>query len=356
VGAGFYRIEDISFGTDPRAGGPQDVAYGKLNYLSGVYPFKLLDHNMVASINYQHLYDFTRRWNYSIGVGQGEVVHEAYQHHGNLYAYGLAYCVEIVPAFSLGFTLNLWEDGIYQNGWGLDEVRRYVDKHQVIENRVKESFSFSGINANLGFLWSVTDSLTLGGVFKTPFTADLEHHLEHVSSSHSRQSPGIGTTNRWSSSTSEEMTMPMSYGLGVAYRFSDEFTSSADVYLTHWQDFVLEDSKGNKTSPVTGRPVGESDIGPTVQVRLGSEYLFIMPKYIIPVRGGVFYDPAPAQGGSDPYFGFSVGSGIGVGRFILDFAYQYRFGLDVGKSILRTYRYSEDVYEHAFYTSLIVHF
>jgi hypothetical protein len=261
-----------------------------------------------------------------------------------------------VPTFSLGFTLNLWEDGIYSNGWEVAARARYADRNNVIEQRLNESFSFSGINANLGFLWSVTDSLTLGGVFKTPFTADLEHQYRKVSTSYSPKYPKYRDTDVDSHSTSEEMTMPMSYGLGVAYRFSDEFTSSLDVYLTHWQDFVLKDARGNETSPVTGKPVGESDISPTVQVRLGSEYLFIMPKYIVPVRAGFFYDPAPALGGTDPYFGFSVGSGIGVGRFIFDFAYQYRFGLDVGKSILRAHRFSEDVHEHAFYTSLIIHF
>jgi len=47
------------------------------------------------------------------------------------------------------------------------------------------------------------------------------------------------------------MDMPMSYGLGIAYRFSDRLTLSADIYRTEWQDFILTDSEGNETSPVT---------------------------------------------------------------------------------------------------------
>ncbi len=63
--------------------------------------------------------------------------------------------------------------------------------------------------------------------------------------------------------------MPMSYGIGFAYRFSDEFTMSMDIYRTEWDDFVLTDSEGNETSPITGKTVDESGIDPTLQVRMG---------------------------------------------------------------------------------------
>jgi hypothetical protein len=56
------------------------------------------------------------------------------------------------------------------------------------------------------------------------------------------------------------------------------------------------------------------------------------------------------------YLGFSLGSGISVGRYIFDIAYQYRFGNDVGESILGHMEFSQDIYEHTVYLSLIVHF
>jgi len=79
---------------------------------------------------------------------------------------------------------------------------------------------------------------------------------------------------------------------------------------------------------------------------MGAEYLFIKEKYVIPLRGGIFYDPAPAEGSPDDYFGFSVGSGIAYKRFVFDIAYQYRFGNDVGTSILQNLNFSQDVEEH----------
>jgi len=119
---------------------------------------------------------------------------------------------------------------------------------------------------------------------------------------------------------------------------------------------VLEDSKGNKISPISGLPESKSDVGATHQIRLGTEYLFINPSYVIPLRGGVFYDPAPAEGSPDNYFGVSLGSGFAYGRYVFDVAYQYRFGNNVGKSILKELDFSQDIREHTVYASLIIHF
>ena len=74
-----------------------------------------------------------------------------------------------------------------------------------------------------------------------------------------------------------------------------------------------------------------------------------------PFRGGVFYDPAPADGKPDDYFGFSLGSGIAVGSFVFDMAYQYRFGKDVGESLVEGFDFSQDVEEHTVYMSIIIH-
>jgi len=143
----------------------------------------------------------------------------------------------------------------------------------------------------------------------------------------------------------------------LAYRFSDNLTASLDLYRTEWDDFELKDSEGNKTSPISGLPSSESDVDPTYQVRMGAEYVFTqLEKYAIPLRGGLFYDPAPAEGSPDDYYGFSLGSGITSERFSFDIAYQYRFGNNVGDSILQNLDFSQDVKEHTVYSSIIFYF
>ena len=150
--------------------------------------------------------------------------------------------------------------------------------------------------------------------------------------------------------------MPMSYGMGIGYRFSDQLTASFDIYRTEWDDFILTDENGNKTSAISFKPEKDSDIDPTIQIRAGMEYLIIKNKYVIPIRGGVFSDPAPAEGSPDNYYGFSVGSGLAKGRLVWDIVYQYRFGNDVTDYIYETLDFSQDVKEHTLYSSIIFHF
>jgi len=363
VGAGFYRQEDLDFGTNPEANGTDSVSEARINYLSATYPFTLGRFNMVISANYQNLYDLTRDWNFNLnqssnGLTLGQDVD--YDQDGTLSAWGLAYCIQVTPRLSFGVTLNIWEDGIYQNKWKQTVTQNgsgtFAGNNFNFNSRSQDKFYFSGLNANLGILWNVIGDLNLGVVFKTPFTADIKKKSSFSSSINYPGFPAADSSVSTRSTENLDLDMPMSYGIGLAYRFSDNLTASFDIYRTEWDDFELKDSNGNKISPISGLPSNEADVDPTYQVRMGAEYLFIQSKYLIPLRGGVFYDPAPAEGSPDNYYGFSLGSGIGIGRFIFDIAYQFRFGNNVGSSILQNLDFSEDVREHTVYSSLIIHF
>lgn len=365
MGAGFHRTEDNTFGLKPEASGDQSVYSANVNYFSLAYPFTLFNRNMIVSLNYQHLYDFTREWDFLIiNESKNLLVNRNidYRQDGELSALGLAYCIQVTPAISFGFTLNIWDDWLGKNGWVQDiketgpGLFKPLNLPLSYNSHTKDRYDFSGFNFNLGFLWNITGKITLGGVFKSNFTADLRHKSTSTSSF---VFPTLPVANQFDSDykiTDEELDMPMSYGIGIAYRFSDEFTASADIYRTQWQDFVFKDSEGFKTSPISGKKIKDSDIDPTHQIRVGAEYLFIDPEYVIPLRAGIFYDPAPAEESPDDYFGFSLGSGISIGRFVFDIAYQYRFGNNVGESILQHLKFSQDIDEHTVYSSIIVHF
>jgi long-subunit fatty acid transport protein len=363
VGSYFYREEDLDFGTNPEGNGSQSVDESRINYLSAAYPFALWGINMVVSANYQNLYDLNREWNFALKQSSAtlNIIEDVdYDQDGTLSAWGLAYGVQIMPRLSFGVTFNFWEDGIYNNEWDQTVLQRgsgtLSGNRFNFESLSKDEYSFSGFNMNLGILWNVTGSLTVGAVLKTPFTADIKHKSSFRSTIKYPDFPAADSSFSYSSKKNEDLDMPMSFGIGLSYRFSDRFTASFDVYRTEWDDFELKDSQGNKTSPISGLPSRESDVDPTYQVRMGAEYLFIQPEYVIPLRGGIFYDPAPSEGSPDDIYGFSVGSGIGIGRYIFDIAYQYRFGNNVGSSILQSLDFSEDVREHTVFTSIIVHF
>jgi len=365
VGAGYGRSEDNTFGDHPEADGSQSSSDINLNYLSAAYPFNLFDRNMIVALTYQHLYDFNRSWQFEFLYNEDGLIFDRqvdYEQEGGLSAIGFSYAIQIIPTLSAGITMNIWDDGIGNNSWKQDTslsgpgslgIFQLYEKYHNIDE-----YSFQGINFNLGFLWRFNESLTIGGVFKTPFTADVKHDQGLSDTIDLVKSPFAGTI--WdlqeSGSYDEEMDMPASYGIGISYRFSDDFTAAFDLYRTEWDDMIYTDHNGMAKSAVSGVEESRSEIDPTIQVRLGAEYLIIKPTYLVPLRAGLFYDPAPSEGGSDDIYGFTLGSGFAWKQFVFDAGYQFRYGHDVGSAIFKTGELSQDLQEHTFYASLIVHF
>ncbi|KJU85822.1 Membrane protein involved in aromatic hydrocarbon degradation [Candidatus Magnetobacterium bavaricum] len=345
VGSAYSRSEDNRFATEHIDSVHQSVSEANLNYLSGVYPIPtaVFGTNMVLSVSYQHLYDFDRKWDFpNFPIGKEKTM-LSYRQNGRVSAIGISAAIQVIEKLSLGLTLNAYDNGLTKNSW--------QEKMEAKEFNwgYKKKYTLNGYNANLGLMWMINEHFTVGAVFKTPFNARIT-----CESSYS-----FCASNTYK--TYERLYMPMSYGVGFAYRPIDSVTVALDIYRTHWEQFTHTDSYGTETSAITGNSVGESNIDPTLQVRLGLEYLLELESYrfTVPFRAGVFYDQAPASNHPDDYYGFSVGTGLAGlagGKLILDIAYQYRWGSDVGSSLVHeSWNYSQNVREHMVYTSLIVH-
>jgi long-chain fatty acid transport protein len=373
VGSYFLRQEDYSSSSHPEAATDDSFDSADLNYLSAVYPFAVFGHNMVVSLNFQRLYDFTKDIDFTF-TNRDRIDATAFstltqkirfEQDGGLKTISPAYCIQITPRFSLGATVNFWTDQFFENGWdekytakGKGDLNIGGNSNPFTTNvRIEDEYSdLEGINFNIGFLWDLTPMITIGGVFKSPFTADLKHKKSTNISQEYTELPDA--TSSFSDKFKEdvEIDFPMSYGLGIAFRFSDAFTCALDIYRTEWGDFQYKDGKGNKTSPIDGRPASQSDIDPTHQVRLGAEYLLFLEKTIVPLRFGVFYDPQPAEGSPEDFYGFSLGSGVMIGPLILDAAYEYRFGNNVNGNVIGIPGTDADVAQHKILISAIYHF
>ncbi len=373
VGSYFRRQENYSSSSHPEAATDDSFDSADLNYLSAVYPFALFGHNMVVSLNFQRLYDFTKNIDFTF-TNRDQIDAAAFstltqkirfKQDGGLKTISPAYCVQITPRFSLGATLNFWTDQFFENGWdekytakGNGDLNINGNSNPFTTNvRIEDKYSdLEGINFNIGFLWDVTPMITIGGVFKSPFTADLKHKKSTNISQKYTDQPDATSTFSDKFKEDVEIDFPMSYGLGIAFRFSDAFTCALDIYRTEWGEFEYKDGKGNKTSPIDGRPASQSDIDPTHQVRLGAEYLLFLEKTIVPLRFGVFYDPQPAEGSPENFYGFSLGSGVMIGPLILDAAYEYRFGNNVNGNVIGIPGTDADVSQHKILVSAIYHF
>jgi hypothetical protein len=123
----------------------------------------------------------------------------------------------------------------------------------------------------------------------------------------------------------------------------------------YWSTFEQKDEEGNTSRPLEGAST-DRDIDDTFAISTGKEYLIFRKKTIIPLLGGLFYDPSPSLGNPTNVYGFSVGSGISTKRFSLDAAYQFRWANDVDGEDFGLSGTSFDLNEHMFLTSLIVYF
>lgn len=335
-----------------------------LNYASIAYPFVLMNRNMIISLNYQRLFEMNKEvnFNYSWPNPEPDYLYDniKFRQEGFLYALSPAYAVQVTPQFSLGATLNLWGDYLGNNGWETTykSFATGILGGAPVEMRYdsKDTVSFEGVNANFGFLWSFHPKFTLGGVFKAPFDADIR---KETRINRSQYWPTFNDFQKFPTQTSTKhftMKMPMSYGLGLAYRHSDNLTIALDIYTTDWSEFILEDENGNELNPINNRSIREGALKDTTQVRFGAEYLFIREKYVVPVRAGLFYDPEPATESLDDFYGFSLGTGFAMERFAFDASYQYRFGRDVSGDVQFVRDSNADMQQHTIMTSLIYYF
>jgi long-subunit fatty acid transport protein len=365
VGAYVNRKEEFSSDIRPEISNTGKTDDTNINYLSASYPFHFY-RNIVVSLNYQRLYDFKRSFSHSLdfaSAGVNLLQQKQFDQDGFLGAMGLAAAVQIMPNLSFGLTLNIWTGKLlWDNGWKETFTERAVGTQGgvpvTIDTLVVDQYAdFRGMNANLGFLWNVTSAFTLGAVLKTPFDASMDHGFSF--SQTSRFGAPVNTTVTSQSSFVEEveLSMPLSYGIGIAWRVSDALSFDFDVYRTHWSDYILTDSRGNKFSPIDGRPEAQAEVKNTIQVRMGGEYLFILPErnMAVPLRAGIFYDPEPSQGTVKDFYGFALGSGIAYKSFVFDVAYQFRWGhnVDTGNLIATS---EADVTQHSILASLIFHF
>lgn len=368
VGDQVFRSEDFSSSSHPEISSRSHIEKLNVNYFSVSYPFSLLNKNMVVSLNYQRLYDFDRSLNYRLEMSVPppasltSTQSRSYEQKGYLSAVGLAYAVDLTPAISLGLTVNVWTGQLgWQNGWDEDYTNHSITTMGLTKNiedsHITEKYShMTGVNLNLGLLWNVTEQLSIGAVLKTPFSAKLDH--QYTDDWVQRDGNGnIKSSSHTSISEEIRLKMPLSYGIGFAWRFSDQLTIDLDVYRTHWSKYILTDGQGNKMSPINALPESRSDIRDTTQIRVGGEYLFIFPEknLIVPLRAGLFYDPEPSRGAVKDFYGFSLGTGVAYKGFVFDVAYQVRWGrnLDTGNLIVSS---EADIIQHTILASLIIHF
>ena len=88
-------------------------------------------------------------------------------------------------------------------------------------------------------------------------------------------------------------------------------------------------------SPFDGRLKDRSDVSAANHIRIGIEYLYLLPekKSAIPLRAGLFHDPEPAEDDPLDFYGISLGAGLSRSRYSIDLANRFCWANDNERNV-----------------------
>ena len=365
VGSFLSTQQDFDPGDTGYSLGDEAVSRGDMNYASVAYPFRILDKNFVAALNYQQIYDFHMDLDFnrkikdttSPEIDLNQVID--FKSDGGVGALTPAISMLTLPTLSIGVAVNFFTDEFFNN-YAWKETTRARGTGKLYGYDIQTAYdlnstfkNFQAINVTAGLLWDVWEKedklLTFGAVFKSPYTAKVDRITDSTSEVYlDGKSIGVVLLH---DREHFEIDFPMSVGVGLGFRYNDALSFSTDIVWTDWSEYVQKSATTGEES----YPLG--DIAQdTYAVKCGTEYLLFGEKTIIPVRGGLFYDPRPSQGDPIDVYGFSVGSGIAFKRFSIDSAYQFRWANNADGEDIGLNGTQFDLTEQMFLASIIVYF
>jgi opacity protein-like surface antigen len=297
--------------TDHRSGGAPDFA-------AGTYPIALGSVTGAVQLSFQRVVSFDADRTIELASNVSRI-----SSSGGFDVIALGSGLQLTHSLRAGVAVNRWF-----NGWD-QRLGRSATQRPTLQTT---GFTFSGWNLNLGAIWSPVESLNLGAVYKSGFTADVTLSRERLD---------IVTPVTTNAATSDDVRVdfPAAFGVGASWRPTSPLTVSADYTLTQW-------SKGKIynyfTLPQTGEPLPPDHVFPeltypnlgapqsdTEQLRVGAEYVVLKTRVKWPLRAGYFLDRQLFRVLNDEtptLHGFTVGTGLIFGRMLLDVAYVFQSG------------------------------
>jgi hypothetical protein len=313
---------------------------GALDFAAFTWPVALRDIRGSVQVSFQRAIGFDGTRN--LDIGGGLRLDGSSDGGFDVLAFGTGF--RPTRRLRLGFTVNRWLNGYEQ------ALTRLVPGHLRPVREFELDFRPRGWNFNLGVIWSASETVNLGAVFKTPFEADVRLKKRRADTWASESALDEVTVNE---ATSDAVTVefPASVGFGISWRLRETLTLSADFTQTRWSRASIHDyfilpftpQREDPSQPPSPPPpvMYEEQPYPTVtseqvdaqQIRVGAEWVVISSRRIkVPMRAGYFNDRrinSYPDGSIPRYNGVTVGTGLILGSLLLDVAYLLEFGDDV---------------------------
>jgi long-subunit fatty acid transport protein len=240
------------------------------SFFSLVIPFKATDRNVVIGVAYNRLIDMG--WARSKDTTYPAYsVERNWKGTGGVDAITPALAVQLTPKFSIGLAGN-----IVMNGYKETYDANYSDGDYY---KTTYEESYSGFNLNSGLLAQLNKQLTVGAMFRFPFTLTVDDVKSSYSSSYAGS--GSGTGQKY------EISMPMMFGVGMAFRPSENMTLAFDYERRNYSSTEMTGPYSSSGGDTTYN-WGMRDVN---QFRVGMEYLFIGQSAVFPVRLGFRTNP-----------------------------------------------------------------
>jgi hypothetical protein len=323
-------------------------------------PFDVGGKNLTVELSYQRAVDLFGRGTASTSdtvdfkdlkinlPGSGNVIaNVSPRQAGAFHVASLAGAYQMTSRLSFGAAVNVWIAN-WSNIGNVDlriSTLGTAGRPPVVlrdaSHAFKQNQKMRGINTNLGFLLKYP-RLSLGGVVRLPFAGDYD--LQETGTETLTDFGSAPRSANVAVSVGSRLRWPRSAGVGLALRPFKGMTLAGDFTRSHWSRTALEAipdgallTTENPDPNVTVftdlnffdlLPASQTATTDTSQWRAGGEYLVVMPKIIIPLRGGWFRDTSPvrdlATDEGRRIKGWTVGSGINFSRLVLDVAFERR--------------------------------
>lgn len=309
------------------------------SYLSFVYPMD----KVVLSVYRQEFMDFNSQFS-SDAIDLGDDFFAFPTDNAsdiNIVNYGFSMAFRVSDRISLGASISYYD-------FDMDMVTmRYDFLDGEFLNQQTQRGRDNNWGFTLGALFSVTDSFSLGLVYRSTPDFDAQHNQEVIGF------PTLGFEQAY------EFEVPDAYGIGLSWQPNDNLTINFDVMRINYSD--LADPvfwAFSDPTPDFGQEIVDGmSIDDGTEFHLGAEY--VMQDQPIALRAGIWYDPDHAlydSGPADPLNAsaransafFPEGDNvthysIGLGVFFENF--QMDFGADFSKyqdtlSVSGVYRFN----------------
>jgi hypothetical protein len=313
-------------------------------FVAATYPVHIGSVSGSMQLSFQRTISFTsdRTIDEFFGGTSPFTRHSTITSRGGFDVVALGSGMQLSRTVRVGATLNRWFNGYEQT---YDKPVEFGESHQEVR------FDLRGWNANLGLIWTPTEMLNLGVIYKTGFRTDST--LDRLRRDPFPSSEG-GVREREANSDDlllqPALEFPAAFGIGASVRPRSALTLSFDYTRTLWSEGIIHDffDLGRTGAPTIFERVPYPTLDTRVpqddseQIRVGLEYVVIRGRRKLPLRIGYFNDRqyfrsirryATLGDGSvipvtrAPRFdAVTAGAGVILGPVLLDAAYVYEHG------------------------------